>query len=158
MHHFLLIRLIIAFIFIFNKTVLSKDIFIDWSTYTKEYQDPSKPSSPITYEIKTWNEYFAVGSPYKDIDTLINQRVIIHLNYPNHNIVEYPNEAAYNECKDGNILVDRHSGISSYNIDLLKEGIRYIGCSVNGHDCIYNQKFKIITWPNNKNPATIGIE
>ena len=158
MHHFLLIRLIIAFIFIFNKTVLSKDIFIDWSTYTKEYQDLAKPSSPITYEIKTWNEYFAVGSPYKDIDTLINQRVIIYLNYPNHNIVEYPNEAAYNECKDGNILVDRHSGISSYNIDLLKEGIRYIGCSVNGHDCIYNQKFKIITWPNNKTTATIGIE
>merc|ERR1712238_238894 len=40
--------------------------------------------------------------------------------------------------------------------DLIEIGTRYIGCSVDAHDCNELQKFKIVTWP--KNDATIDIE
>merc|ERR1719162_774813 len=114
---------------------------------------PTNPPTitPVIYEITNWRQ----GPTYNDIDTLVNQKVRIEISY-GHNIVEYPDEQSYNTCSNGNILVEESSNLETYDIDLNEIGTRYIGCSVDEHDCNELQKFKIVTCPENE--ATIDIE
>jgi len=86
----------------------------------------------------------------------VNQKVRIELFDEGHNIVEYPDEQSYNTCSNAEILVEESSNLETYDIDLNEIGTRYIGCSVDEHDCNELQKFKIVTWPENE--ATIDIK
>merc|ERR1712238_652030 len=98
-------------------------------------------ASGHAYEIGDWVQ----GYTYNDIDTIMNQKVRIDLNHVGHDIVEYPDEQSYNTCSNGEILVEENNNLSFYDIDLIEIGTRYIGCSVDAHDCNELQKFKIVT-------------
>jgi len=111
------------------------------------------PSIPIIYEIYNWKQ----GAIFKDINTIVNQKVRIDLTFFGHNIVEYPDEQSYNTCSNAEILVKEHNNLQAHDIDLDKVGTRYIGCSINKHDCNKRQKFKIVTWPENDNPEVTKI-
>jgi len=111
------------------------------------------PSIPIIYEIYDWKQ----GAIFKDINTIVNQKVRIDLTYFGHNIVEYPDEQNYNTCSFAEILVEENNNLDTYDINLNEVGIRYFGCSVDQHDCNEGMKFKVVTWPENDNPEVTKI-
>ena len=73
-----------------------------------------------------------------------------------HNIAEYSDERSCNTYSNAEILVKENNILSNYDIGFDEIGTSYNGCSVDYHDCKERQKFKIVTWSENK--ATIDIK